>query len=158
MEELYAPEEQMSTKMRVLRDTLKRVLVVWQVFRHNLEDLRTSTTIAEWAAEAKKNKNKNFTDFRILAAGQLNSLNAMILKMKSTMKPHTWNAILSTLSSEQVKEIDLLLNEITELREDAIERITLQVKEAKIRSGIPLNDPTEQLKILNDGNEQQTSR
>lgn len=131
------------TKELVLRDDLKRMLILWQLFKANLECIRTSDTIKQWAEEAKKNKNKSFVDLRILAADQLRSLNAMILKIKQTMRPATWNAIMSTLTSEQVKEIDLLLNEITELREDAIERITVQVKEAKVRAGIPLNDPDE---------------
>ena len=133
----------LTTKMRILRDDLKRLLIIWQLMKYELECIRTSDTIKEWAEEAKRNKNKSFIDFRVLAANQLNSLNAMIFQMKKTMQPATWNAIISTLTSEQVKEIDLLLNEVTELREDAIERITTQVKEAKVRAGIPLNDPEE---------------
>lgn len=134
----------LSTKRLVLRDDLKRLLIYWQLFKYALECIRTSDTIKEWAEEAKKNKNKAFVDFRILAAQHLNVMNVMILKMKQTMRPDTWNAIMSTLTSEQVKEIDLMLNELTELGENAIERITQQIKEAKFRAGIPLNDPKDQ--------------
>lgn len=133
--------------MNVLKDDLKRVLILYQLFKYNLECIRTSDTIKAWAEEAKRNKNKSFVDFRVLAAEQQRSLDGMILKMKKTMRAETWNAIMSTLSSEQVKEIDLLLNEITELKEHAIEGITMQVKEAKIRAGIPLNDPDEIVNI-----------
>lgn len=127
----------------VLKDTLKRILILYQLMKHSLEDLRTSDLVKEWATEAKKNKNKNFSDFRIIAADQINYLNGMILKMKKSMNTDTFNAIMSTLTSEQVKEIDLLLDEITELSEDAIERITYQIKEGKVRAGIRLNDPDE---------------
>lgn len=120
------------------------MLIYWQLFRYSLECIRTSDTIKEWAAIAAANKNKNFVDFRKLAADQLNSLNVMMFKMKSTMRPQTWNAIMNTLTSEQIKEVDLLLNEVTELSESAIEGITQQVKDAKIRAGIPLNNPEEQ--------------
>lgn len=133
------------TKEQILKDDLKRLLVVWQVYKHCLETIRTSETITQWATEAKKNKNKNFVDFRVLAAEQLNQLNAMLFKMKKSMTPDTFNAIMGTLTSEQLKEIDLLLNEITELKENAIEAITYQVKEAKVRAGIPLNDPSEDI-------------
>jgi hypothetical protein len=142
--------------MNVLKDDLKRLLILWQLFKVSLECIRTSDTIKEWAEIAKANKNKNFVDFRALAAAQLNSLNAMIFKMKSTMRPETWNAIMSTLTSEQIKEVDLLLNEITELREDAIERITTQIKEAKLRSGIPLNNPEEQAAYEKDNSTENT--
>lgn len=130
----------LTPKMRSLRDDLKRTLILYQLFRTNLECIRKSETIKEWSEAAKRNKNKNFIDFRTLAADQQRTLDAMILKMKGTMSPVTWNAIMNTLSSEQVQEINLLLNEITELREDAIEGITKQVKDAKTRAGIPLNE------------------
>ena len=138
------------TKEMVLKDDLKRLLILWQLMKYNLECIRKSDTIKDWSEEAKKNKNKNFVDFRTLAADQQRSLDAMILKMKKTMRPETWNAIMATLTSEQIKEVDLLLNEITELREDAIERITFQVKEAKVRAGIPLNDPDEVITLKPD--------
>lgn len=131
-----------------LRDDLKRMLILWQIMRYNLECIRTSDTLKEWAQAAKDNKNKGFVDLRVIAGNHLNVLNAMILKIKATMRPVTWNAIMSTLTSEQVMEIDLLLNEITELKENAIEGITRQVKEAKIRAGIPLNDPISNQELI----------
>lgn len=90
-----------------------------------------------------RNKNKSFVDFRVLAVDTVRSLDAMVLKMKSTMSAETWNAVMHTLRSEQVIEIDLLLNEITELSESAIEGITTKVKEAKQLAGIPLNNKLE---------------
>lgn len=131
------------TKEEVLKDTLKRVLIMWQLFKYATIDLRDSETIKDWAAEAKKNKNNSFVDLRIAAADQLRYLTSFMIKLKSSMKPETFNAIMKTLTSEQVQEIFLLMDEVTELREDALERITTQIKEAKIRAGIPLNNPQE---------------
>lgn len=127
-------------KNNVLKDDLKRLLIYWQVFKVALECIRTSDTIKQWAQVAKANKNKDFVDFRVLAADQQRSLDAMILKMKKTMRAETWNAIMTTLSSEQVKEIDLLLNELTELSAVSIEGIAKEIKEAKTKAGIPLNN------------------
>ena len=128
-----------NVKENILKDDMKRMLIYWQLFRWSLDCIRNSETLKEWAKEATENKNKNFVDLRILSADQLRSLDAMILKMKNTMRPETWNAIMKTLTSEQVREIDLLLNELTEIGENAIEGITNQVKEAKLKAGIPLN-------------------
>jgi hypothetical protein len=141
----------------ILRDDLKRTLICWQLMKYNMECIRTSDTIKEWAEEAKKNRNKNFVDLRIIAADQLRSLNATILKIKATMKPVTFNAIMSTLTSEQIHEINLLLNEVTELRENAISGITADVKRAKIAAGIPLNNSDEQSKVISDGKEYSTT-
>lgn len=142
-----------SVKQMVLKDDLKRLLIYWQLMKTALECIRTSDTIKEWAAIAKLAKNKDFVDFRILAADQQRSLDAMILKMKKTMQYNTWNAVMSTLTGEQVKEIDMLLNEITDLNDKAIESITNNVKLGKVNSGIPLNNPKEdvtELKEMND--------
>ncbi len=143
----------LSVKERVVRDDLKRLLVQLQLAKHALEAVRTSETLREWAEIAKAKKNKSFVDFTILAANELNNINVMMFRMKKSMLPVTWNAIMNTLTSEQVKEIDLLLNEITELREDAIERITVQVKEAKVRAGIPLNNPDEIIELKTESHE-----
>jgi hypothetical protein len=124
-----------------LKDDFKRLLINWQLFKTSLECIRTSDTIKEFAAVAKQNKNKNFVDLRVLAAEQQRSLDAMILKIKRTMQPDTWNAVMNTLTGEQIKEIDLLINEITVLDDHVIEGITKNVKQAKIDAGIPLNDP-----------------
>ena len=135
--------DERSVKQMVLKDDLKRLLIYWQLMKTTLECIRTSDTIKEWAAIAKADKNKSFVDFRVLAADQQRSLDGMILKMKRTMSSDTWHAVMSTLTGDQVKEIDMLLNEITELSENAIEAITNNVKQAKVNAGIPLNDPTE---------------
>ena len=132
--------ELLNVKQLVLKDDLKRMLIYWQLFKVNLECIRTSDTLKEWSQEAKKNKNKDFVDLRILAADHIRAMDAMILKMKKTLRPNTWNAIMSTLTGEQVKEIDLLMNEITELKEDVITNITEEVKEAKRKADIPLNN------------------
>lgn len=137
--------EERSVKQMVLKDDLKRLLIYWQLMKTALECIRTSDTIKEWAAIAKADKNKSFVDFRVLAADQQRTLDGMILKMKRTMSSDTWNAVMSTLTGNQVKEIDMLLNEITELSENAIEAITNNVKQAKVNAGIPLNDPTEDI-------------
>ena len=135
--------DEKSIKQMVLKDDLKRLLIYWQLMKNALECIRTSDTIKEWATTAKFDKNKSFVDFRILAAEQQRSLDGMILKMKKTMSSDTWNAIMNTLRGEQVMEMDLLINELTDISENAIEAITSNVKQAKVNARIPLNDPTE---------------
>jgi len=135
--------DEKSIKQMVLKDDLKRLLIYWQLMKNALECIRTSDTIKEWATTAKSDKNKSFVDFRILAAEQQRSLDGMILKMKKTMSSDTWNTIMNTLRGEQVMEMDLLINELTDLSENAIEAITSNVKQAKVNARIPLNDPTE---------------
>ena len=121
----------MEIQDNILRDDLKRTLILWQLFKQNLGCIQKSETIKEWSQLAKENKNKSFVDFRILAGEQIRHLDGMILKMKKTMQPETWNAVMTALTSEQIKEIDLLLDEITVLSESTIEEITTKVKEAK---------------------------
>jgi len=132
-----------SVKHMVLKDDIKRFFVYWQLMKVSLECLRTSDTLKEWATIAKANKDKSFVDYRVLASDQQRSLDAMILKMKTTMDTDTWNVVMNHLTSEQMQEMNLLLNELTELNEHAIEAITTNVKQAKVNAQIPLNDPTE---------------
>lgn len=132
-----------STKERILRDDLSRLLLLYQMFKRSLECIRTSDTIKEWAAIAKANKNKDFVDFRVLAANQQRSLDVMLLNMKKTFRPETWNELMIIFSNEQLYEIDLLIDEIKELSTDTIERITQHIKQGKLENGIHLNDPND---------------
>ena len=115
-------------EMKVLKDDLKRFLIFWQLFKSATEQIRTSEVIKQWAIDAKQAKNKSFIDFRSLAANQINGMNVMLLKMKGVMKGDTWNIINTVLTSEQVKEIDLLLDEIIDMKDFEIEQITNEIK------------------------------
>lgn len=125
-----------STKERILRDDLSRLLLLYQMFKRSLESIRTSDTIKEWAAIAKANKNKDFVDFRVLAANQQRSIDVMLLNMKKSFNSYTWNQLMIILSAEQFFEIDLLIDEVKELDADTIKRITEEIKKGKVENGI----------------------
>lgn len=126
------------TKEEILKDTIKRELILWQLHRYSLNDIRESETLKEYSKAAKSNK--SFVDLRICATDLLRSMDSYMFKVKKSMQIDTYNAIMNTLNSDQVREISLLMDELTELSATAIEKITISVKEAKVNAGIPLNN------------------
>lgn len=134
-----------SQKERILRDDLARLLLLYQMFKRSLESIRTSDTIKEWAAIAKANKNKDFVDFRVLAANQQRSIDVMLLNMKKSFNSYTWNQLMIILSAEQFFEMDLLIDEVKELDADTIKRITEEIKKGKVENGIFPNNINDKL-------------
>ena len=119
------------SKRWIVRDKLKRMLILWQLYKQSLEDIRTSEYLKEIAVQAKEEKNKSFQDIRTIAVDQLNTLNAAMFKIKRTMSGSTWNLLMKELSSEEIHEINLLLEEVVEMDAIDIEDITKQIKNWK---------------------------
>jgi len=61
-----------------------------------------------------------------------------MLTLKSTMQPLTFTYIMQVLQSEQVKEIDLLVEELTNLSAETLEKITNTIKEEKVLKNIEI--------------------
>lgn len=114
-----------------LRNDLKRVLVYYQLIKRSLEAIRISKPLKKWAEYAKANKNKSFVDFRGLAANQQRSLDVMVLNMKKTIRHDTWNILMKHLADDNIKEIDLLLDEVMDLDEATIAAITQKIDTEK---------------------------
>ena len=130
------------TKEQVLFRSFKRTFIYYQLFRTALEDIRTSDTIKEWSKEAKVCKNKDFIDLRPHVADSIRKLDSLMLILKKTMQPKTFNAIMDVLQSEQVKEIDLLVEELTNLSAETIEKVTETIKEEKLLNNIQIANKT----------------
>jgi hypothetical protein len=101
------------------------------LYRSVLKDLSQSDTLAEWAKAAKSAQNKDFVNVKVLSGEQVRYMDTYMLKIKQSMSSETWNAIMSVLTGEQVKEISLLLDEIKNLSDTTIEQITNQIKTSK---------------------------
>jgi hypothetical protein len=119
------------TKQLLFRDSIKRMLVFWQLYKYALEDIRSSEYAKELTAKAKEEKNKNFQDIRVIATDQLNVMGAAMFKLKKTITNTTWNELMKELLSEDVHEISLLIDQITEMNAIDIEDITKQIKNWK---------------------------
>jgi len=118
-------------KNDVLNSNLKRMLIYWQLYKVNLIEIKESETIKELVQIAKQNKNKSFVDIRQLAVEQIRAMNAFLFKLKGTMSSTTWNLLMQELSSEKLKEMNLLLDEVVEFNEQGLEDITKQIKNWK---------------------------
>lgn len=118
-------------KNDVLNSNLKRMLIYWQLYKVNLIEIKESETVKELVQIAKQNKNKSFVDIRQLAVEQIRSMNSFLFKLKSTMSSTTWNLLMQELSSEKLKEINLLLDDVAEMDTVDIEDITKQIKNWK---------------------------
>ena len=118
-------------KNDVLNSNLKRMLIYWQLYKVNLIEIKESETVKELVQIAKQNKNKSFVDIRQLAVEQIRSMNSFLFKLKSTMSSTTWNLLMQELSSEKLKDINLLLDDVAEMDTVDIEDITKQIKNWK---------------------------
>jgi hypothetical protein len=119
------------TREDALKDDFGRMFILWQLYRSVLKDLSQSDTLAEWAKAAKSAQNKDFVNVKVLSGEQVRYMDTYMLKIKQSMSSETWNAIMSVLTGEQVKEISLLLDEIKNLSDTTIEQITNQIKTSK---------------------------
>ncbi len=123
------------TKEEILKEDMKRLLILWQLWKVALTSIQTSDTLALWAAKAKENKNKGYVDLRVLAAEQLRYIQSFLIRMKRTLTPETFNAVMTELSGPQIDEINLLIEEATYLEEEQVADIWKKVQE--VRKAIP---------------------
>ena len=131
-------------KNDVLNSNLKRMLIYWQLYKVNLIEIKESETIKELVQIAKQNKNKSFVDIRQLAVEQIRAMNAFLFKLKGTMSSTTWNLLMQELSSEKLKEMNLLLDEVVEFNEQDLEDITKQIKNWKQNARMQNNSSKDQ--------------
>ena len=124
-------------KKPIFKNGLKRMLVFWQLYKYTLEDIRTSEYAKELAAIAKENKNKNFQDIRVVAADQINFMSSTMFKLKRVMHSDTWNTLMRELSSEDVHEINLLIDEVVEMELHEIEKLVKSIQDDRVKNNTP---------------------
>ena len=112
---------------QVLFNSMKRMFMIYTLFRTSLEEIRTSETLKQWAAIAKSNNNKEFMDLRGPSADLIRGMDSYLMKVKKTMRNDTFNQIYKMLTSENIQEINILLENISDTSEKFLTDLNAEI-------------------------------